>query len=73
MDTISCFLESCCLMQGETKASVLYAVYAKWADENGEYSFTRSVVHGDTFKKTITVELSGLNGYQDTDGRISAE
>lgn len=42
-------------------------------DENGEYSFTRSVVHGDTFKKTITVELSGLNGYPDTEGRISAE
>ncbi len=42
-------------------------------NENGEYSFTQSVVHGDTFQKTITVELSGLNGYSDTDGKISAE
>lgn len=42
MDTISGFLESCCIMQGEVKASVLYAVYAKWADENGEYCFPNS-------------------------------
>ena len=38
MDVISAFLDSDCIQQGgEIKASVLYAVYCKWADENNEY------------------------------------
>lgn len=51
MDTISSFLESCCIMQGEVKASVLYAVYAKWADENGEYCFPNSKFGVEMAKK----------------------
>lgn len=42
-------------------------------DENGEYLFTGEIVHGDTFQKTITVELSGINGYTDTDDKLSAD
>ena len=38
MDVISAFLDACCVTgQGETKASKLYAVYAKWAEEHNEY------------------------------------
>lgn len=38
MDVISAFLDACCVTgEGETKASKLYAVYAKWAEEHNEY------------------------------------
>ena len=38
MDVISAFLDACCVLgEGETKASRLYAVYAKWAEEHNEY------------------------------------
>lgn len=38
MDVISAFLDACCVNgEGETKASRLYAVYAKWAEEHNEY------------------------------------
>ena len=38
MDVISAFLDACCVTgEGETKASRLYAVYAKWAEEHNEY------------------------------------
>lgn len=38
MDVISAFLDACCMTgEGETKASKLYAVYAKWAEEHNEY------------------------------------
>ena len=38
MDTLTAFLETCCTVgQGEVKASTLYTVYAKWADDNNEY------------------------------------
>lgn len=37
MDVISAFLDACCIKEGEVKASRLYAVYAKWAEEHNEY------------------------------------
>ncbi|MGN0648464.1 MAG: phage/plasmid primase, P4 family [Oscillospiraceae bacterium] len=38
MDVISAFIDACCVTgEGETKASKLYAVYAKWAEEHNEY------------------------------------
>ena len=41
MDVISSFLDACCVTgEGETKASRLYAVYAKWADEHNEYKMS---------------------------------
>ena len=40
MDVISAFFDSCCKEGGEVKASQLYAVYAKWADENNEYKMS---------------------------------
>ena len=41
MDVISAFLDSCCIRgEGEVKASALYAVYARWADENNEYKMS---------------------------------
>lgn len=37
MDVISTFMDACCIAEGEVKASRLYAVYAKWAEEHNEY------------------------------------
>lgn len=38
MDVISSFLEACCVLgEGTVKASQLYDVYAKWADNNNEH------------------------------------
>ena len=37
MDVISTFMDACCITEGEVKASRLYAVYAKWAEEHNEY------------------------------------
>ena len=37
MDVISTFMDACCVAEGEVKASRLYAVYAKWAEEHNEY------------------------------------
>lgn len=37
MDVISTFMDACCIGEGEVKASRLYAVYAKWAEEHNEY------------------------------------
>ncbi|MDE5768025.1 MAG: hypothetical protein K2H82_01425 [Oscillospiraceae bacterium] len=43
MDVIGTFLSACCTTgSGEVKASQLYAVYAKWCSENGEYCFPNS-------------------------------
>lgn len=43
MDVISAFIDSCCTIgKGEVKASQLYAVYAKWADENNEYKMSNT-------------------------------
>ena len=37
MDVISAFIDDRCELTGSIKASVLYPVYAKWAEENNEY------------------------------------
>lgn len=43
MDVISAFTDACCTIgKGEVKASQLYAVYAKWADENNEYKMSNT-------------------------------
>lgn len=43
MDVISAFTDSCCTVgKGEVKASQLYAIYAKWADENNEYKMSNT-------------------------------
>ncbi len=43
MDVISAFTDSCCTIgEGEVKASQLYAVYSKWADENNEYKMSNT-------------------------------
>lgn len=43
MDVVSKFLDACCITgNGEVKASVLYAVYLKWAGENTEYKMSNT-------------------------------
>lgn len=43
MDVVSKFLDACCeIGSGEVKASVLYAVYLKWAGENTEYKMSNT-------------------------------
>lgn len=43
MDTLTAFLEACCVIgEGEIKASSLYTVYSKWADDNNEYKLSNT-------------------------------
>lgn len=43
MDVISAFIDNCCITGGgEVKASQLYSVYARWADENNEYKMSNT-------------------------------
>ena len=37
MDVISAFIDDRCELKNSVKASVLYAVYSKWTEENNEY------------------------------------
>jgi len=44
MDVVTAFLEECTVMgPGEVKASELYKIYAKWADENNEYKMSSTM------------------------------
>lgn len=52
MDVISAFTDSCCTVgKGEVKASQLYAVYAKWADENNEYKMSNTKFGAEMAKR----------------------
>jgi len=52
MDVISAFLEACCMTgEGETKASRLYAAYAKWAEENNEYLMSSTKFGTELYKR----------------------
>lgn len=52
MDTLGAFLEACCIEgQGEVKASALYSVYAKWADENNEYKLSNTKFGNEMVKR----------------------
>lgn len=43
MDVISSFIDECCTVgNGQTKASVLYSSYVKWADVNNEYTMSNT-------------------------------
>lgn len=51
MDVISAFLDACCHEGGEVKASALYAVYARWADENNEYKMSNTKFGAEMAKR----------------------
>lgn len=51
MDVISAFTDACCHEGGEVKASVLYAVYSKWADENNEYKMSNTKFGAEMAKR----------------------
>ena len=57
MDTLGAFLEACCIEgQGEVKASALYSVYAKWADENNEYKLSNTKFGNEMVKRFLKVK-----------------
>jgi putative DNA primase/helicase len=72
MDVIAAFLDSDYVMEsGEVKASVLYAVYCKWADEGNEFKmpsrkfgiemtkrFTKKMKNGCVYYQGITAPVS---------------
>lgn len=65
MDVISAFTDSCCREgQGEVKASQLYAVYAKWADENNEYKMSSTKFGVEMQKRYEKVRKSGCYYYK---------
>lgn len=51
MDVISAFFDACCHEGGEVKASQLYAVYSKWADENNEYKMSNTKFGAEMAKR----------------------
>ncbi|MBQ6040940.1 MAG: hypothetical protein IJL32_09230 [Oscillospiraceae bacterium] len=62
MDVISAFLDACCVLgEGETKASRLYAVYAKWAEEHNEYLMS-STKFGTELKRKGIVKKNMPDG-----------
>ena len=62
MDVISAFLDACCVTgEGETKASKLYAVYAKWAEEHNEYLMS-STKFGTELKRKGIVKKNMPDG-----------
>lgn len=62
MDVISAFLDACCMIgEGETKASKLYAVYAKWAEEHNEYLMS-STKFGTELKRKGIVKKNMPDG-----------
>ena len=57
MDTLGAFLEACCIEGGgEVKASALYSVYAKWADENNEYKLSNTKFGNEMVKRFLKVK-----------------
>lgn len=65
MDVISAFTDACCHEgQGEVKASQLYAVYAKWADENNEYKMSSTKFGVEMQKRYEKVRRSGCYYYK---------
>lgn len=52
MDVISAFIDNCCTEGGgEVKAAQLYAVYARWADENNEYKMSNTKFGAEMTKR----------------------
>lgn len=51
MDVISTFMDACCVAEGEVKASRLYAVYAKWAEEHNEYCMSSTKFGTELYKR----------------------
>ena len=65
MDVIGTFLNACCMVgSGSVKASQLYAVYAKWCQENGEYCFPNSKFGKEISKNFTKVKKKDSNYYQ---------
>ncbi|MDE5884873.1 MAG: hypothetical protein K2H29_07365 [Oscillospiraceae bacterium] len=65
MDVIGTFLNACCTTgSGAVKASQLYAVYAKWCQENGEYCFPNSKFGKEISKNFKKVKKKDSNYYQ---------
>ncbi len=52
MDVIASFIDACCIDgQGSEKASVLYAVYCRWASENNEYKMSSTKFGAEMSKR----------------------
>ena len=62
MDVISAFLDACCVQEGEVKASMLYARYAKWADEHNEYKMSSTKFGTELAKRDGIEKKRTLNG-----------
>lgn len=61
MDTLGAFLDACCVEgEGEVKASQLYAVYSKWADDNNEYKLSNTKFGREMVKRFQKVKT--MNG-----------
>ena len=65
MDVISAFIDDRCELKGCIKASVLYAVYSKWTEENNEYRMSNTkfgVEMSKRFEKIKTMNGAFYNG-----------
>lgn len=63
MDVISAFLDACCVTgEGEVKASRLYSVYAKWADDHNEYKMSSTKFGTELMRKDFIGRRMGRDG-----------
>ena len=66
MDTLSNFLDSCCIIgENETvQASELYALYTDWCERYGEYRFSSTKFGTEMGKRFKKVKMRAGNGYK---------
>ena len=65
MDVVSAFIEDCCQCEGCVQSSMLYAAYAKWAENNNEYKMSHtkfSIEVGKKFEKVAARKGNYFNG-----------
>ena len=57
MDVISAFIEDKCELSGAVQASVLYACYAQWAQDNNEYCMSATKFSVELAKRFERVRI----------------
>lgn len=64
MDVISSFLDACCIVgEGTVKASQLYAVYAKWANDHNEFCMSSTKFGTEISKRDGINKTKTRNGW----------
>lgn len=63
MDVVSAFIDDRCELKGCVQASILYADYTQWAEENNEYRMSNTKFSTEIGKRFKKVKGSHCNYY----------